>query len=525
MSLFRNGIYLLKNLPSAPLFYKSLTEAASHVESNLYIDFLTQEFREQNFKITDKTFHELIGLVYNRPREICAHLNVHILLPPSTSYKNLPRKTLNTLDGCILADSLKTTKAKDSIQAAYKFDNFSVAYINSSNCMNNSDDDEPLFKKVCNKIKAYNGVVIGGTFDRIHDGHRLLVSKSLLLANEKFTCGVADGPLLEKKILTELIEPVNVRINNIIKMVEDYKPGLKHKVVALTDICGPSGTDDDLQLLVASEETKKGGNIVNKTRTLNGLQTLDIELINMVEDNPNDLSDGLNKEGKVSSSAYRVRLLGSLRKEPNFPKQDDCYIIGITGGIASGKSSIVKRLQDLGAYTIDCDKLGHEAYLPGHEAYKRIIEHFGESILNEDNTIDRKKLGPLVFGDKKELEMLNSIVWPEILQMMEDIIKKIKEDGTHNVIVYEAAIIFESGWDKRANEVWSCVVPKEEAVKRIQNRNGLSAEQAESRIAAQMENKERVQRSHVILSTLWEPKFTQCQVEKSWQLLQKRISN
>ena len=211
-------------------------------------------------------------------------------------------------------------------------------------------------------------------------------------------------------------------------------------------------------------------------------------------------------------------------KEPNFPKQGNCYIIGIAGGIASGKSSVVKRLEKLGAYTIDCDKLGHETYLPGQTAYNKIVEHFGKDILNDDGTVDRRKLGPIVFGNKEELNTLNSIVWPEIRKAMLNIISKVREEGTHDVIVYEGAIIFESGWDKDANEVWCCVVPENEAVARIQERNGLSEEQARMRVASQMSNGERVGRSHVVLSTLWEPEFTQCQVEKAWKLLKERIS-
>ena len=92
------------------------------------------------------------------------------------------------------------------------------------------------------------------------------------------------------------------------------------------------------------------------------------------------------------------------------------------------------------------------------------------------------------------------------------------------MIVYEAAIIFEAGMDKEANEVWTCVVPPSEAITRIQQRNGLTEEAARSRVNSQMGNDERVERSHVVLSTLWEPEFTQKQVEKAWNLLMKRIA-
>ena len=121
--------------------------------------------------------------------------------------------------------------------------------------------------------------------------------------------------------------------------------GIQHKVVSITDPCGPSGTDSDLDLLVVSEETKGGGLIVNAKREENNLHTLDVFQIDLVGEEATDLSQDLNAEGKISSSASRVRTLGTLIKEPNFPKQPGrSYIIGMAGGIASGKSAVVKRL-------------------------------------------------------------------------------------------------------------------------------------------------------------------------------------
>jgi len=301
--------------------------------------------------------------------------------------------------------------------------------------------------------------------------------------------------------------------------------GIKHKVVSIIDPCGPSGTDDDLQLLLVSEETIRGGPIVNQKRTENGLNTLDIMKINVVGESPTDLSENLNSERKLSSSAGRVRKLGTLLKPPNKPRQTgSSYVIGVAGGIASGKSSIVKRLKNLGAYTVDCDILGHNAYNPGQPAYNKVLEEFGRDILMDDKTIDRRKLGPIVFSDKSKLELLNSIVWPEIHRMKQDIIEQVSKEGKHDVVVFEGAVLFEAGWDKEANEVWSCIIPKKEAVKRIIERNGLTEEAAMKRIDSQMCNEERVQKSHVVLSTLWERNFTQKQCEKAWEQLMERLN-
>ena len=246
-------------------------------------------------------------------------------------------------------------------------------------------------------------------------------------------------------------------------------------MVPITDPCGPSGTDDDLQLLLVSEETIKGGPVVNQTRQQNGLPQLHVMNIDLVGESSTDLSESLNAEGKVSSSAARVRELGQLLREPNQPFEDGkCYVIGVTGGIASGKSSIVKRFEQMGAYTVDCDLLGHKAYNPGEVAYERVVEEFGSDILNEDGTINRRKLGPIVFADKRKLELLNSIVWPEIHRMKQDIIDQVSREGKHKIVVFEGAVLFEAGWDKEANEVWCCVIPKHEAVKRIMDRNKLT---------------------------------------------------
>ena len=298
--------------------------------------------------------------------------------------------------------------------------------------------------------------------------------------------------------------------------------GLDKKVVAITEPAGPSGTDDDLHLLVVSQETIGGGSYVNGIREDNKLPPLDLHAIDLLSDDNSDLAPTLQSETKLSSSGERIRDLGLIRKEPNVLRRSKPYVIGLTGGIATGKSAVSRRLQRLGASGINCDMLGHQAYLPGKPVYEKLIKEFGEGILNEDDTINRRMLGSIVFNDRNKLNLLNGMVWPEIARMVEEKLAKMAEDEV-NVCVVEAAVLLEAGWDQLVNEVWVTTVPIDESVKRIMDRNGFSEDQARVRIESQMNIKDRISQSHVVISTLWEPEFTQKIVEKAWDRLMNRI--
>ncbi len=244
----------------------------------------------------------------------------------------------------------------------------------------------------------------------------------------------------------------------------------------------------------------------------------------MLNSDNSDLAESLKDDSKVSSSAGRIRELGFLRKQPRVLTRKQPYVIGLTGGIATGKSAVTRRLQRLGAMAINCDKLGHQAYEQGTAAYEKLIAEFGRVILNDDGEINRRTLGSLVFSEKRKLNKLNEIVWPEITRMAEEKLEKMANEGIE-VCVIEAAILLEAGWDAMVNEVWVTTVPVDEAVKRIIDRDGYNEMQARIRIEAQMTSKERIDRSHVVISTLWEPEFTQKIVEKAWKGLAERAAN
>ncbi|XP_032135492.1 bifunctional coenzyme A synthase isoform X2 [Sapajus apella] len=378
----------------------------------------------------------------------------------------------------------------------------------------------PVARSPKQPVRGYYRGAVGGTFDRLHNAHKVLLSVACVLAQEQLVVGVADKDLLKSKLLPELLQPYTERVEHLSEFLVDVKPSLTFDVIPLLDPYGPAGSDPSLEFLVVSEETYRGGMAVNRFRLENDLEELALYQIQLLK----DVGHMENEEDKVSSSSFRQRMLGNLLQppyeRPDLPRS--LYVIGLTGISGSGKSSIAQRLKGLGAFIIDSDHLGHRAYAPGGPAYQPVVEAFGTDILHKDGTINRKVLGSRVFGNKKQLKILTDIMWPIIAKLAREEMDRAVTEGKH-VCVIDAAMLLEAGWQNLVHEVWTVVIPETEAVRRIVERDGLSDAAAQSRLQSQMSGQQLVEQSHVVLSTLWEPHITQRQVEKAWALLQKRL--
>uniref|UniRef100_UPI0013BE988C dephospho-CoA kinase n=1 Tax=Carboxydothermus ferrireducens TaxID=54265 RepID=UPI0013BE988C len=173
-------------------------------------------------------------------------------------------------------------------------------------------------------------------------------------------------------------------------------------------------------------------------------------------------------------------------------------VIGLTGGIASGKSTVSRILQELGFAIIDADRIARDILTPGHPAYQKVIDTFGKNILTEDGQIDRAKLGKIVFGNREKLLVLNSITHPEVLK---EIRKKIKELTSSGIdwIVLDIPLLFEAKMTSLVDEIWVVYVPEEEQLKRLMARNGFSRDEALARIRAQMPLEEKVKLADVVI--------------------------
>ncbi len=173
--------------------------------------------------------------------------------------------------------------------------------------------------------------------------------------------------------------------------------------------------------------------------------------------------------------------------------------IGLTGGIGSGKSTVSQILAELGAFVIDADKVGHEIYLPGKEAWHQLTTAFGHDILAPDQTIDRKKLGALVFGSGDARKKLNGIVHPLMFQDIDRRIKAKRAEGFTKPIVVEAAILIEANWLPLADEVWLVVTNKSAVIDRVATQRGMAATETEARIASQLSDSERRTYAQIVI--------------------------
>ncbi len=177
------------------------------------------------------------------------------------------------------------------------------------------------------------------------------------------------------------------------------------------------------------------------------------------------------------------------------------FILPIYPHFQSGKSTVSSILYEyLKCPIIDADKVGHEVYEPGTDCYNSIIQHFGERVRGEDNKINRKELGSIIFSDPVKKKDLENIVWPEIRKQ---IINKIDifKSSLADVIIFEAAVMIEAQWQDLADSVWITIIDPDIAIERLVKRNLISKEEAIKRLSSQLTNEQRLPYADVIIDT------------------------
>ena len=190
-------------------------------------------------------------------------------------------------------------------------------------------------------------------------------------------------------------------------------------------------------------------------------------------------------------------------------------VIGLTGGIGTGKSEVSHILQELGAVVIDADRVGHEAYKPHSEIWRAVVHSFGEEILRPSGEIDRKRLGDIIFSDLSARERLNSIMHPRMAGIIGEQIDQYRQKGSE-VVVVEAALLMEAGWSSLVDEIWVTSSPEEEVVERLRDRDDLSEEQIRDRITSQLPFEERASQAHVVVENSGSKGELREEVESLW---------
>lgn len=194
-------------------------------------------------------------------------------------------------------------------------------------------------------------------------------------------------------------------------------------------------------------------------------------------------------------------------------------VIGLTGGIGSGKSTVSKYLGELGATLIDADKIGHEALaLP--EVKQQIVAAFGRVVLSPTGEIDRKKLGEAVFNNAEALDRLNTIMHLRMRSMVKDRIEQYRQQGAP-VVVLEAPILLEAkgDWVSLVDEIWVVVAPEAVVLKRLKAERGMTEEQTSARIRAQLSNEERNKYANVTINNDGDLDSLKRNVKKLWEQL------
>jgi dephospho-CoA kinase len=175
-------------------------------------------------------------------------------------------------------------------------------------------------------------------------------------------------------------------------------------------------------------------------------------------------------------------------------------LVGLTGGVATGKTTVAKMFKQCGAAVIDADQLAHDVVKPGKPAWRQIVKAFGKIVLNPDCTLNRRELGALVFGNRAKLRQLERIIHPRVAREQQRLVRRIAKRKPHTVVIYEVPLLFEAGVDKRVDKTIVVIADRDTQIVRLKKRNGFSRAEAIRRIRSQMPLAKKIQRADYVLN-------------------------
>jgi dephospho-CoA kinase len=205
-----------------------------------------------------------------------------------------------------------------------------------------------------------------------------------------------------------------------------------------------------------------------------------------------------------------------MTKEVHAMSRSNIRVIGLTGGIATGKSSVVGFLEERGAVVIDADELSRIAVRPGSAALARIVAAFGRDVLLADGNLDRKRVRTLVFADPQKRRQLEEILYPEIRRLADEQIEAVAVQGSR-VVFYMAPLLIEAGSTDRVDEIWVITLRPEIQLARLMARDGIGREEAQRMIASQMPLAEKESRGRIVIDNSGTPEETRRVISEIWK--------
>lgn len=194
--------------------------------------------------------------------------------------------------------------------------------------------------------------------------------------------------------------------------------------------------------------------------------------------------------------------------------------VGLTGGLASGKTFVGQMLAQLGCHVIRADDLGHEVLLPGGEAYDAVVNEFGSAILDDEGMIDRRCLAALVFDNPERLEKLNSLVHPPVIRREQELEDDIARRDPHAIAVVEAAILVETGSYRRFDKLIVAVCSPEQQLERAMHRSSYTKDEVMARLSRQLPLAEKIKLADYVIDTSGSKDQTAAQVRRVYELLE-----
>jgi dephospho-CoA kinase len=196
-------------------------------------------------------------------------------------------------------------------------------------------------------------------------------------------------------------------------------------------------------------------------------------------------------------------------------------IVGLTGGIASGKSLVTRVLRDLGAHVIDADKIVHELLGPNQDACREVVGHFGKELLLPDGSIDRRKLGDIIFNHPEERAWLNQCIHPRVFKAYQTQVHNLRERQPDAIVVMDAALLIETGYHKHMDRLIVVYSMQQDQVKRLMERDRFTLEQAMARITSQMPLDEKRKYADYVIENTGAREATEQQTREVFEMLKQ----